>query len=94
MDANTWNDGYVTEINYTYGYYANLNPLQAKLAFLQKQIQFPAKIETACELGFGQGVSLNIHAAASTTEWYGTDFNPAQASFAADLATVSRAHIF
>ena len=94
MTTNTWNDGYCTEIGYTYGYYPNLNPLFAKMAFLQKGIRFPDCIETACELGFGQGISLNIHAAASDTVWYGTDFNPAQASFAKDLASVSGAHVF
>ena len=46
---------------------------------------------TACELGFGQGVCANIHAAASGTRWFGTDFNPAQAGFARALATASGA---
>jgi len=36
----------------------------------------------ACELGFGQGLSANLHAAGSLIEWHGTDFNPAQAGFA------------
>jgi hypothetical protein len=44
---------------------------------------------TACELGFGQGLSANIHAAATITTWHGTDFNPAQACFAQELAAVS-----
>jgi len=47
------------------------------------------EIGTACELGFGQGLSTNIHAAASINTWYGTDFNPSQASFAQELAKVS-----
>lgn len=44
-------------------------------------------METHCELGFGQGVSINIHAAAtgSHAKWYGTDFNAAQAGFAQEL---------
>lgn len=83
-----WNAGYVTDIAYTYGYYKDLNPLRVKLAFLRSGLVCPG-LATACELGFGQGVSINIHAAASATQWYGTDFNPAQASFAQELAAAS-----
>lgn len=43
----------------------------------------------ACELGFGQGVSVNVHAAASSVRWWGTDFNPAQAGYAQELARVA-----
>jgi hypothetical protein len=43
----------------------------------------------ACELGFGQGISANIHAAASVTQWHGTDFNPSQAGFAQSLASAT-----
>jgi SAM-dependent methyltransferase len=80
-----WTDGYVTDIGYTYGYYAELNPQLLKLAFTHAGFHFP-QIENACELGFGQGISINIHASASTIVWSGTDFNPAQAGFAQELA--------
>ncbi|MGY8526639.1 class I SAM-dependent methyltransferase [Paracidovorax citrulli] len=83
-----WTAGYMADIEYTYGYYPELSPQRAKLAFLQAGIAFP-EFGTACELGFGQGVSANIHAAASITRWHGTDFNPAQAAFARDLAAAS-----
>lgn len=83
---NDWMAGYVADIDYTYGYYAELNPLRLQLAFLQAGLAFP-EVGTACELGFGQGVSINAHAAASVTEWHGTDFNPAQTGFAQTLAT-------
>jgi methyltransferase-like protein len=83
-----WSSGYVTDIDYTHGYYWELNPLRLKLPFLYSAYQYP-EIKHACELGFGQGVSLNIHAAASTTEWSGTDFNPSQAGFAQELAVAS-----
>ncbi|CAG1022184.1 partial putative protein RP789, partial [Patescibacteria group bacterium] len=85
-----WNDGYVTDINYTFGYYSELNPLRMRLAFLNMGLQFP-KIGTACELGFGQGMSANIHAAASLVQWTGTDFNPNHAQFAQQLLRVSGA---
>jgi SAM-dependent methyltransferase len=84
----TWTSGYVADIGYTYGYYAELNPQRLRLAFLNAGLAFPA-IGSACELGFGQGLSANIHAVASTCSWWGTDFNPAQAGFAQELATVS-----
>ena len=85
-----WTAGYVAEIGYTYGYYTELNPLRVRLAFLNSGLVFP-EFGTACELGFGQGVSVNVHAAASVTQWYGTDFNPAQADFARKLAVASGA---
>ncbi|MEP6789802.1 MAG: class I SAM-dependent methyltransferase, partial [Ramlibacter sp.] len=80
-----WTAGYVADIGYTYGYYTELNPQRVALAFLNAGLAVPA-ITNACELGFGQGVSTNIHAAAGTAQWWGTDFNPSQAAFARELA--------
>ena len=85
-----WTSGYVADIDYTFGYYTELNPLRVKLAFLNAGLVAP-DYGTTCELGFGQGISTNIHAAASLTSWHGTDFNPAQAGFAQGLAAVSGA---
>jgi SAM-dependent methyltransferase len=82
---NDWREGYIDEIAYTYGYCDELNPLRLRLALLNAGIAFPV-VQTACELGFGYGVSVNIHAAGSTTRWYGTDFNASHADFARDLA--------
>ena len=83
-----WTGGYVADIGYTFGYYAELNPLRTRLALTSAGIVAP-ECGTACELGFGQGLSANLHAAASPTRWYGTDFNPSQAGFAQSLATAS-----
>ena len=83
-----WTAGYVADIGYTFGYYQELNPLRVKLAFLNAGLVAP-EAGAACELGFGQGMSANIHAAASVSQWHGTDFNPAQAGFAQELAAVS-----
>lgn len=80
-----WSDGYMTEVAYTYGYYAELNPLHMRLALLEAGIAMP-EVRAACELGFGQGISVNVHGAASDTAWHGTDFNPAQVGFARGLA--------
>ena len=84
----TWTSGYVADIGYTYGYYAELNPQRVRLAFLNAGLAFP-DMGTACELGFGQGLSANLHAAGSVCSWWGTDFNPAQADFARELAHAS-----
>lgn len=83
-----WTDGYHADIGYTYGYYSELNPLRVRLMFLNAGLERP-DIGTACELGFGQGLTVNIHAAASPTQWYGTDFNPSQAGFAQGLTRVA-----
>jgi SAM-dependent methyltransferase len=90
-----WTYGYVADIDYTYGYYGELNPLRTALPFLNAGL-VPPKIETACELGFGQGVSVNFHASASDVQWFGTDFNPSQASFAQSMAAAagSNARLF
>jgi len=88
----TATEGYVSGLDYTYGYHVELNPLRIPLHFLNAGLASPT-IRTACELGFGQGVSINMHAAASTVEWYGTDFNSAQAAFAQEMAAASGAAV-
>lgn len=86
-----WTDGYVADIDTTFGYYSELNPQRLRLAFLNTGLNFP-EIGTACELGFGQGMSVNLHAAASVVQWFGTDINPSYTQFAQQLATVSGAN--
>lgn len=83
-----WTDGYLTDVEYSHAYNKELNPLMARLAFLVAGLS-PPRFGAACELGFGQGLSINLHAAASTTEWWGTDFNPTQVGFARDLGAAS-----
>ena len=80
----------MADIGYTYGYYPELNPLRARLAFLNAGL-VPPESGVHCELGYGQGMSANIHAAASGSTWYGSDFNPSQAAFAQSLAAASGA---
>ncbi|MET0264529.1 MAG: class I SAM-dependent methyltransferase [Duganella sp.] len=80
-----WTGGYVADIDYTHGYYRELNPLHAAMALAHAGLAMPA-VGAACELGFGQGLSVNLHAAAGSARWHGTDFNPTQAGFAAQLA--------
>jgi len=87
-----WTSGYVADIGYTYGYYNELNPNRATLAFLNAGYASPSS-DVHCELGFGQGLSVNVHAVASGSTWYGTDFNPSQAAFAKSLASASGADV-
>jgi SAM-dependent methyltransferase len=89
---NDWTSGYVADINYTYGYYSELNPIRVNLAFLNAGL-IPPEFGNACELGFGQGLSTNIHAAASICTWHGTDFNPAQAGFAKELGVAADSNV-
>jgi hypothetical protein len=83
-----WDQGYVSEIDYVYGYYSEFNPLQNKLNLISAGVK-PPKIKTACELGFGQGVSLLFNAAGSDIAWYGNDFNPSHVSFVREAIDVS-----
>ncbi len=90
-----WSDGDVMDIGYTFGYDGELNPLRTAPAFTHAGIAHPP-VRRARELGFGQRLSVVIHAAASGIEWWGTDFNPAHAAFAGDLAMLCETpvHLF
>jgi hypothetical protein len=79
-----WANGYVTDIGYMTGYIPELNPNRLPLPLLQAGIM-PPEVQTACELGFGQGFSLAAHASASNVEWFGSDINPTHAANAASL---------
>ncbi len=85
-----WGEGYTTTLDYVFGYNRELNPVCLPLAFLEAGL-VPPDVRSACELGFGQGFSVNIHAAGSNCAWYGTDFNPAHAAVARSLASASGA---
>lgn len=86
-----WTEGYVAELDYPHNYTADLNPFRIGLPFLASGLAVP-EIRQACELGYGQGLSLNIHAAAGTAQWHGTDFLPSQALHAQETARASGAN--
>ncbi|MFA5520290.1 MAG: class I SAM-dependent methyltransferase [Castellaniella sp.] len=85
-----WGEGYFTDIAYTYGYYREVSPLFQRFCLLLRgqAAMVPDNGPDAwhCELGYGQGVSVNIHAAANPGRFMGTDFNPAHAAHANQLA--------
>ena len=88
---NPWHQGYVTEVDYTYGFYRELTPALMQLSLLAGAVEPPPLGEFKyCELGFGQGVGLNVLAAANPRgEFWGTDFNPAHAAGARQLAAMA-----
>ncbi|MDQ0252409.1 cyclopropane fatty-acyl-phospholipid synthase-like methyltransferase [Sphingomonas kyeonggiensis] len=89
-----WAEGYFTGLDYTFGYYRELNPAMLRIACLAAGVVPPySESPTYLELGFGQGVSLNVHAAASEGEFWGTDLNPGQVAHASGLADVSGAEL-
>jgi len=84
----SWTAGYMTDIEYVHAYCTELNPLKQRLALLVSGLA-ASEPSVACELGFGQGLTVNIHAATSSLEWWGTDFNPVQAGFARQLTNLA-----
>jgi SAM-dependent methyltransferase len=89
-----WSQGYFTELGYTFGYYRELSPAMLRLACLCRGVETGFKdAPTYLELGSGQGVSINIHAAGSTGSYWGCDFNPAQTVEARKLAEASGADV-
>jgi SAM-dependent methyltransferase len=77
-------------------YHPHLSPPHMRLALLKAGYAAP-KVAMACELGFGQGISLNVHAAADPNViWYGNDLHPQHVANARALARSSGvdAHLF
>lgn len=90
-----WTSGYVAEIDYTHGYYRELAPGLLDFAVLASGHEPPRRAGARyLELGYGQGLSANIHAAATEVEVWGVDFNPIHAANAQSLAEAagSNAH--
>jgi len=81
------------DVGYTFGYYRELSPGLIDFALVLAGIEPPAggPGATYLELGFGQGLSANIHAAACPGEFWGEDFNATHAANAADWAAASGA---
>ena len=85
-----WTEGYVSGIDYTHGYYPELSPARMRFAALCQafDVSIPENL-TYLELGFGQGLSANIHASTTSGTFWGTDFNPTHAANAKSLARSS-----
>jgi len=85
MSKASWSEGYATGAGYTHGYYQDLNPRFAAFTLLLDGLDGPPP-GPCCELGFGQGLSLAMHAAGDPARrWWGNDFMPAHAAQARRL---------
>ncbi|MDG2521326.1 class I SAM-dependent methyltransferase [Caulobacter segnis] len=89
----TWSEGYTTDLQYTSSFYSELAP--AHLAFAARSAGWrPPALAGAfdyCELGCGQGVSVNVLAATNPrARFWGMDFNPAQIANARKMAADAR----
>ncbi|WAJ29952.1 methyltransferase regulatory domain-containing protein [Antarcticirhabdus aurantiaca] len=87
--ATDWTQGYVADLGYTHGFYRELTPTMLSfVALAAGQASLDATTPFRfCELGCGQGVSMNVLAAANPhAEFYATDFNPSQVAGARALA--------
>ncbi len=87
----SWSKGYVADLTYSHGYYHELAPGFLRYCLLAQGLDHGGGGEDGryhyCELGYGQGVSANLHAAANPRgRFCGTDFNPDHALFAQGLA--------
>lgn len=84
-----WSNGYVADLTYSHGYYHELSPPFIRFFLLLNGLANAGDGThyTYCELGYGQGVSANLHAAANPRgQFWGTDFQPDHALFARQLA--------
>ncbi|MBL0421063.1 class I SAM-dependent methyltransferase [Ramlibacter sp. AW1] len=87
-----WASGYVADLTYSHGYYHELAPPFMRFFLLMSGYGNLGQggAYDYCELGFGQGVSCNLHAAANARgRFCGTDFNAEHALFAQGLAADS-----
>ncbi|MBL1210761.1 class I SAM-dependent methyltransferase [Geminocystis sp. GBBB08] len=95
-----WNEGYISEINYTYGFYGELSPLKLALATAVNSVHPPDlnKPFNYCELGCGRGYTTNLLASAYPhAQFYANDFNPnhiLEAKTLASSATNQNVHFF
>jgi hypothetical protein len=84
-----WNEGYVAEVNYTYGFYGELSPNKLTLSAALKSVQAinVTQAFNYCELACGRGYSTNLLAATyPQAQFYANDFNPSQIIEAKALA--------
>jgi SAM-dependent methyltransferase len=87
--SEVWSEGYVTDVGYTYGYYRETSPVYQRFCLLLRGLACDDTGDGAahCELGFGQGISVNINAAANPGHYVATDFNPTHAAHARSIAS-------
>ena len=83
----------IDELGYTYRYYRDLCPAYLRFAAMVAGYSLDSNPLSYLELGFGQGISINMHAAANAGAFWGNDYNPTQAAYARGLASASGARV-
>lgn len=76
----------VTSLAYIHAYHAEISPTYLRFCALTSGVLLPDRPLRYLELGFGQGVSLSIHAASDPGEYWGNDINLAHVAHARSLA--------
>ena len=88
----SWTAGYVSDIEYTPGFYREQTPAFLSFACLLNGFEpMPSADGLACcELGCGQGVTANLLAAANpASRFHAVDFNPAHIARGRAMATAA-----
>ena len=87
-------DGYVVDLVYATKAYPELSPTSLDTMALMGGVAPPSSDEPSyLELGFGQGLSLNIAAAANPGVYRGVDFIPEHVAWAGRMAAASGADL-
>lgn len=87
--SSDWKNGYVAGVEYVHGAHCELSPSTINLALLLQCVEAPEVQNgfTYCELGCGQGDSVNLFAACQPEGiFHGIDFNPVHIAGAKNLA--------
>jgi SAM-dependent methyltransferase len=82
-------DGYRYDVEYRHDYYREISPAHLRLLAQSCGIAFPEPATRPLrylELGYGNGVTLCVNAAASPGEYWGTDISPLHVRAADSLA--------
>ena len=78
--------GYISLLPWKHLYQSDLNPNHIRLALALASVA-PPELKTFCELAYGQGLSLVLHAACNQhITWLGTDSNTDHYNFAMRIA--------
>jgi SAM-dependent methyltransferase len=87
--SDDWSDGYVTDFDYTWGFFRELSPawLSWVAGLHGHRVRAPGEPFTYMELGCGNGLSANAFAAAYPEgSFWACDFNPNHVANARELA--------
>lgn len=83
-DVSQKDNNYFSDLPYTAGYFDALNTYRARFTLALSGVE-TKEFSTACELGYGRGLSLAIHSATTSVDWHGTDFLLEHTEFAQQL---------